>query len=138
MGTLVFFLFQNLGRAHHFVARSANVVRRCFRNADTANCNFCSIWLASRGSKLFTTSPVEGLVVAIAMLALSLRLVGYAPTLSGLKRRPSKRSGIVVEPQYYLTGRPSQDYTFKSRDLFKSFGSKGGREVRDRELFHPL
>jgi len=116
------------------LARSANGVRRCFRNAEAASCNFCSIWAALRGSKVFRTSPVAGLVVAIAMLILSLRLVGYASALFGLKQRTPSGSGLVVEPQYYLTGRPRQGYTFKSPEVFQVSRSKAVAECATEVL----
>jgi hypothetical protein len=71
------------------------------------------------------------------MLFLSLRLVGYASALFGLKQRAPSGSGLVVEPQYYLTGRPRQGYTFKSPAVFQFSGRKRSPNMRPK-LFHPV
>src|SRR5260370_40401082 len=84
------------------LARSANEVCRWLRNAEAADCNFCSICGPVRGSKLFTTSPVAGFVVAIAMLIPLLRLwprhnFPDCPLAAACRRAQCGRLSILLE-----------------------------------------
>jgi len=68
---------------------------------------------------------------------LSLRSVSTFPIVTAWTSDPPFDSGFVVGPQYYLTGRPRQRYTFKSPDLL-DFQIEAGREMCGQKFFHPL
>src|SRR5271169_180393 len=89
------------------LARSAKGVLRSARNAATASCNFSSICSAVRGWKVSITSPVAGLIVAMAMMAISscenLSDSGTGPT----RPLPSRWEGA---------GKPSGHATIPLRD----------------------
>src|SRR5579863_8186422 len=58
--------------------------------------------------------------------------------LFGLKQRAPSGSGLVVEPQYYLTGGPRQGYTFKSPEVFQFSRSKAVAECATEVLLSSL
>src|ERR1035441_8416470 len=137
MGALIFFVFQNLGRANH-LARAIRERRPPVR----WECRGCQLQLfldlrPVRGSKVFTTSPVAGLVVAIAMLVSSLPCLVATVQSSTPQPAGLAASCSAVGPQYHLTSRPRQGYTFKTPGLFSQIET--GREISGRKTsFHPL